>query len=327
MGTEPPTEGDDSRDSTVEQSDEFDSEEFADLTAFQRDILIVLAEGDQKIGLEIKDDLEAYYDESINHGRLYPNLDTLVEQGLASKEPVDDRSNQYLLTDHGKGLLRDRFNWERIMDPSVGGPSNSNVVHGEPAADADVSEGSGPEPSSKSDDASSSAPSPNEEASGEPVSSDRSDRKSIHDTPNGPSSLRDLPEGRVDNLPVRVIEERERHRDSRDCELLVETIDGQDLSLTIWSKHAIDVTWEEGVWYSLSQALHKVWERNDETEHALSSTRDIHVNQREPAVGGEADPDESGRSVPATSTTDRKAGDQDSAVDQLLDEMDFEEEI
>ena len=54
-----------------------------DLTAFQRDVLYVIAGlGDEPHGLAIKDELEKYYDVDINHGRIYPKLDDLVDDGL-----------------------------------------------------------------------------------------------------------------------------------------------------------------------------------------------------------------------------------------------------
>jgi PadR family transcriptional regulator, regulatory protein PadR len=53
-----------------------------DLTGFQRDALYVIAGLNDPHGLAIKDTLEEYYDKEIHHGRLYPNLDTLVNKGL-----------------------------------------------------------------------------------------------------------------------------------------------------------------------------------------------------------------------------------------------------
>jgi len=50
-----------------------------DLTGFQRDLLYVIAGLDEPHGLAIKEELEDYYEKEIHHGRLYPNLDTLVE--------------------------------------------------------------------------------------------------------------------------------------------------------------------------------------------------------------------------------------------------------
>jgi DNA-binding PadR family transcriptional regulator len=52
-----------------------------DLTRFQRDLLYVIAGLDEPHGLAIKDELESYYETEIHHGRLYPNLDTLVDKG------------------------------------------------------------------------------------------------------------------------------------------------------------------------------------------------------------------------------------------------------
>jgi DNA-binding PadR family transcriptional regulator len=87
------------------------------LTGFQRDCLVVIAgEGPVK-GLSIKDELDGYYGSEINHGRLYPNLDSLVEAGLVEKGRIDDRTNSYELTDAGRELLAERFEWEdRYVD-------------------------------------------------------------------------------------------------------------------------------------------------------------------------------------------------------------------
>lgn len=84
-----------------------------DLTSFQRDILYVLAGMDRPKGLEIKEELEQYYGSEINHGRLYPNLDALVEMGLIEKGELDKRSNFYVLTASGENELEDRREWER----------------------------------------------------------------------------------------------------------------------------------------------------------------------------------------------------------------------
>lgn len=128
----PPNKNIENRPMTSDYTPSTDSEEFAELTAFQRDILIILAGSDHNIGLEIKDELEEYYDETVNHGRLYPNLDKLVEKGLLSKVPVDDRSNEYDLTDHGRALLRDRIHWADSMVPTE--PPGSAGSSDEPAS-------------------------------------------------------------------------------------------------------------------------------------------------------------------------------------------------
>jgi PadR family transcriptional regulator PadR len=83
-----------------------------DLTGFQRDLLVVIAGLDGPKGLAVKEEMDDYYDEEINHGRLYPNLDTLVDKGLVSKGSIDDRTNSYSLTRRGEREIEDRRSWE-----------------------------------------------------------------------------------------------------------------------------------------------------------------------------------------------------------------------
>ena len=82
-----------------------------DLTAFQQNILVILAE-EPRYGLAIKRELEAYYDDEVNHGRLYPNLDDLVEMELVEKSELDKRTNQYALTESGEEAVLDQLGWE-----------------------------------------------------------------------------------------------------------------------------------------------------------------------------------------------------------------------
>ena len=82
-----------------------------ELTAFQQNILVILAE-EPRYGLAIKRELESYYSDEVNHGRLYPNLDDLVELGLVEKSELDKRTNQYELTEDGKTAVLDQLGWE-----------------------------------------------------------------------------------------------------------------------------------------------------------------------------------------------------------------------
>jgi len=82
-----------------------------DLTAFQHNILVILSE-EAMYGLAIKRQLESYYDTEVNHGRLYPNLDDLVEMDLVEKSELDKRTNQYALTEDGRDAVLNRLNWE-----------------------------------------------------------------------------------------------------------------------------------------------------------------------------------------------------------------------
>lgn len=91
-----------------------------DLTGFQRDLLYVTAGLDEPKGLAIKDVLDDYYGAAINHGRLYPNLDVLVEKGLITKGKLDDRTNRYSLTRRGFQELEARRDWENVFLDEVG---------------------------------------------------------------------------------------------------------------------------------------------------------------------------------------------------------------
>jgi len=83
-----------------------------DLTGFQRDILYVISSGEDPHGLAIKNELDKYYNSEVNHGRLYPNLDTLVERGLVDKGQLDARTNVYTLTRRGRREIDARREWE-----------------------------------------------------------------------------------------------------------------------------------------------------------------------------------------------------------------------
>lgn len=82
-----------------------------DLTGFQRDLLYVIAGLEQPSGQRIRRKIEEFVGE-VTHGRLYPNLDTLVQQQLIEKGQQNRRTNYYELTPKGQRLLTDRRNWE-----------------------------------------------------------------------------------------------------------------------------------------------------------------------------------------------------------------------
>ena len=78
------------------------------LTLFQQNILLVLAESDGvDYGLGVKRSLEDLYGEDINNGRLYPNLDQLVDMRLVEKSELDKRTNEYALTEIGREVIRE----------------------------------------------------------------------------------------------------------------------------------------------------------------------------------------------------------------------------
>jgi DNA-binding PadR family transcriptional regulator len=72
----------------------------------------VIAGLDEPHGLAIKEELEEYYEKEVHHGRLYPNLDTLVEKGLIEKSQKDRRTNVYAMTRRGSREITARAEWE-----------------------------------------------------------------------------------------------------------------------------------------------------------------------------------------------------------------------
>lgn len=81
-----------------------------DLTKFQLRVLGTLAE-EARYGLAIKRELEDYYGKEVHHGRLYPNLDDLVEKGLVAKRELDKRTNEYRLTQDGAAHVLREAQW------------------------------------------------------------------------------------------------------------------------------------------------------------------------------------------------------------------------
>lgn len=83
-----------------------------DLTGFQRDLLYVIAGAENEpSGQDVKDEVEIYYSSEINHGRLYPNLDVLVNKELVEKGQLDRRTNYYDITEEGGQRIEERREW------------------------------------------------------------------------------------------------------------------------------------------------------------------------------------------------------------------------
>ena len=104
---------DDSDASTINVPDE--PQPLAELTGFQRDILFVLIDldGTNPNGTCIKTNLREIYGEEINHGRLYQNLRTLVDEELVEKRPVDGRTNAYRVSVAARECLEAHAAWSQ----------------------------------------------------------------------------------------------------------------------------------------------------------------------------------------------------------------------
>ncbi|MBV0925030.1 PadR family transcriptional regulator [Halomicroarcula limicola] len=91
-----------------------ESTDWTDLTGFQRDLLVAINrietrdDDSEPYGLGLRAELEELGYDRVNHGRIYPNLDTLVEAELVEKTELDDRTNSYTLTGEGVSMLQRR---------------------------------------------------------------------------------------------------------------------------------------------------------------------------------------------------------------------------
>ena len=106
--TSNPNQSDDSIEPEAKPESEYDEPatiRYRGCTDFQKRTLRVIAEYGDPYGLKVKEGLQDYYQEEINHGRLYPNLDTLVELGFVVKSQRDRRSNHYEITETGRDVL------------------------------------------------------------------------------------------------------------------------------------------------------------------------------------------------------------------------------
>ena len=81
-----------------------------ELTAFQYTLLSAANDLVEPSGQDIRRYVDAcpFHPSPMNHGRLYPNLETIVEAGLVEKGEHDARTNYYEITDDGKDKLETR---------------------------------------------------------------------------------------------------------------------------------------------------------------------------------------------------------------------------
>lgn len=83
-----------------------------ELSGFQRDLLFVVGL-EEPNGQELLDEMAASLSEDTRSGRLYTDLNDLVERGLLEKDRKDGRTNLYTLTERGRRTLEARHEWER----------------------------------------------------------------------------------------------------------------------------------------------------------------------------------------------------------------------
>ena len=80
---------------------------WSDLNGSSRDLLVEIYQLDQPSGQDIRGRMEAEHGEEVTHGRLYSNLNDLVDVGLLDKGELDLRTNYYQITKDGQRLVED----------------------------------------------------------------------------------------------------------------------------------------------------------------------------------------------------------------------------
>lgn len=257
------------------------SEEFAELSGFRRDLLVVINGLEAPKGLEIKRELEEYYDGTIHHSRLYPNLDTLVEAGFLEKSAQDERSNRYELTDFGANHIEARYHWQQ-----------NRVTTNESQTRTDR-----PKKGTASETAKNSTPSkrePRDNTHTKDVPHDSATEDSKQDRKNEPTeknnfewgaeesdtvldNLSEVPEGRLSNVVAEVIKTRGVSSEKRDSIVEIKLSNGKRIDLTIWNKHNIEIDFQAGDKLRLNEVRLKRWKTDHGYAHQLSSTKDLTV--------------------------------------------------
>ena len=88
-----------------------------DLTAFQTHLLCLIYQLEPTEGVTLQNALEELYPEEINHGRLYPSLDRMVDSGLISKQTKesDKRRKEYTPTGRGEWVAEEYLRFVQEM--------------------------------------------------------------------------------------------------------------------------------------------------------------------------------------------------------------------
>jgi len=267
-------------DLTADQRDsEVSSEAFAELSGFRRDLLVVINGLEAPKGLEIKRELEEYYDGTIHHGRLYPNLDTLVEAGFLEKSAQDERSNRYEPTDLGANHIEARYHWQQnrvaTIENQTRTPEPEDRTTSESTKDDTPSKKEQrdnthteniPHDSATEDDKQDSNSEPTEEDDFE-WGVDESDLVS--------DDIDEVPEGRLSNVITEVIKIQDITSGKRDAIIEIKLSNGKRIDFTIWNKHDIEIDFQTGDKLRLNEVRLKRWETDHGYAYQLSSTKDL----------------------------------------------------
>lgn len=146
-----------------------------------------------------------------------------------------------------------------------------------------------------------------------PINSDRG--RSLSTDEGNKSAIKPLdalPEGRIPELTVTVNEVNESANERREAELSVTLESGDKVTMVVWSVHDIDASWTVGQRYRLEEVRHKSWSSDGVHNHRLSSSVDLSMTP----ITDTGDSADSG--------LDSENDDQNSRIDSMLEDIDFE---
>jgi hypothetical protein len=166
--------------------------------------------------------------------------------------------------------------------------------------------------------------------------SDQNDLNKISDTTGSEQNFARISDVTKDDrlsdpIAIKVCYELDDTSEKKDASLDVEDIGGNRCWLHIWMTHDIDMAWEKGHWYVLTDPRGKQWvDKNDETKRQLSSTKDLqvtHIGDSPPTETNATDsssdptPTQSDESQEPTDTETDGDDDADDTLNEIMTEF------
>jgi DNA-binding PadR family transcriptional regulator len=264
-----------------QRNSEVSSEAFAELSGFRRDLLVVINGLEAPKGLEIKRELEDYYDGTIHHGRLYPNLDTLVEAGFLEKSAQDERSNRYELTGFGANHIEARYHWQQnrvaTNENQTRTPEPEDRTTSETTRDDTLNKKEQPDNTYTENIPHDSATEDGEQDSNSELTEEDDFEWGVEESDTVSDDLGEVPEGRLSNVVAEVIKIRDISSGKRDSIVDIKLSNGKRIDFTIWNKHDIEIDFQIGDKLRLNEVRLKRWETDHGYAHQLSSTKDLTI--------------------------------------------------
>lgn len=107
-----------------------------DINKWQTTILAAAAAADDQNGQDIARRIEQAHGVDVSNGRLYPNLDALVDAGLLTQRTDGGRANRHNVTDRGMRELEARLDY--LLRHADANPRYDLAARTDPEAGVDL---------------------------------------------------------------------------------------------------------------------------------------------------------------------------------------------